>query len=200
MKQLLSSVVLALVMSGVPLCGYAIPVEYDVNMQGTNGVTYDYSFVIDFAQDGKRVRQDGYVEYWSGGGSIEYVYARLTRDGSQMITVEDWAPTSEAGSFDYFYASYNGSFVEVEVMQNWGPGIGVGPTFRFDGVTEFNNTWHEQATRLRLFDRDRAEWNFSEGGNFTLTRSTVPEPNTMLLFGAGLAGIAGWRRRINKSS
>lgn len=195
MKQLLSSVVLALVMSGVPLLSYAIPVEYDVYMQATNGKTYDYSFVIDFALDGKRVRQDGYFEYWSSAGSIEYAYATLTRDGSQIITVEDWAPTVEVGSFDYFYASYNGSFVSVEVLQNWGPGIGVGPTFRFDGVTEFNNTWYKQATGLRLFDRDRAEWAFSDGGDFTLARATVPEPHTMLLFGVGLACLAGCRRR-----
>jgi hypothetical protein len=39
-----------------------------------------------------------------------------------------------------------------------------------------------------------------EGTGWTVSSTEVPEPASLLLFGAGLAGLAMWRKRARKSA
>jgi hypothetical protein len=94
---------------------------------------------------------------------------------------------------------------DVSIYTEWEDGQPTNSSRTSNGVTEYQDYVHyfqKYGTNNSLVDVNAITWNdhFEDGndkvyGYVVEYTSTVPEPTTMLLFGSGLLGLLGFRRK-----
>jgi len=137
---------------------------------------------------------------------IHFINPSLVTTGAtgSYASVPGWPPNFTPATFqDFTYAPLTGSVVPL-----WTLTVG-GTTFDFDlsSVTNITSTALYGTGTLHGTGFDATEGSFAlttQAGGGTLSfsaTSTVPEPGTMVLLGAGILGLAVYgKRRMNKEA
>ena len=177
---------------------------------GSNTVGVTYSGPYSFAQ----INGSGF-NYWStnsaiytggvvGNGPPDSDIIALNAGGSKTITFSQAVQNPILA-----LVSWNGNIVDFGVpitILNYGQGYwGNGTPIPnqnstgFTGVGEVHGVIELLGTYSSITFTDTSEnWHGLTVGAVGLPSNSVPEPATMLLFGTGLAGLAGLRIRRNK--
>lgn len=115
------------------------------------------------------------------------------------VTIGTW-DEGTGGIADFFYveAVHDGNVLASSTTQYSGSGTVIGLEFSLDLLETppnelYVNVWSNVTGADELWTASAA--------NLDGTMAPVPEPSTMLLFGAGLAGLVGYsRKRSNKKA
>jgi len=154
---------------------HAGPQEYTLIIKDGETVLYDLGLMINKDFPGLAKNENGgIVELIQNINSIFYYYATLTHDGSEHYSDDNWF-TPEQGDdsdTDYFYIRFtpmystNQLFVNLDQDQI-APGK-AGYTLSFNGVTDFNDTWYEQVTRVIITDYKNGKYSQIFTESFTI--------------------------------
>lgn len=116
------------------------------------------------------------------------------------VTLGSWDISDAKGYDDYFYveAVHDGVVLASSVTQYYGSGTVIELEFSLDLFETppnelYVNVWAD------VSDPSGELWTAS-GANLDGTMNPVPEPSTMILFGAGALGLFGYTRKRNKKA
>ncbi len=136
---------------------------------------------------------DLWVSY--DGGAYPGLGVALVGDYSWTSIQATFSPSTTAVATDIFNLDGNGN-VGVEVIDDTGShmySVAVtNPNFSFFGIT--TDTGYINSISFT----PPTSWVGIDNFSYGTAGQHVPEPATMLLFGTGLAGLVGMRRRKNK--
>ncbi len=193
----------------------ATPIEYDLYITTQDGRLIEIGFLIDPDRDGVLKYEDGSIYMTKTDTPIaDWFYATLTRIGDEAITEENWYKTSDGDDayYDQFTVQQRDGddYFGITMCQDWNPGTTEddrkysGYAIHFTGLTsaDMQKANPLENAELRSFfeyggDRfvDVKTWSFTAPAT-----SPIPEPATLLLFGAGLLSLAGYSRKMKGES
>ncbi|PVV13882.1 MAG: hypothetical protein B6D77_03925 [gamma proteobacterium symbiont of Ctena orbiculata] len=173
MKRILKTVLTGLL--GLPFTAQAIMIGDTINGSG-NTLT-----------PGTAIIGAG-IEFEAHGGYMDFDF------DENLLTVSVTNLISWSGFGDYIFSDFNDVITGVTMTSN---------TF-VSGLTDFSFDDHSITLDIdsgeRQLDMSRAEAVFAiQTYTGTNTNSNVPEPSTLLLLGAGIAGIGASRLRRSTS-
>jgi hypothetical protein len=135
---------------------------------------------------------DPITAVWQSTGSGYSLVAQNDDNGSIAAGQTNWDSgllfnSLSAGNYLFTIATFN----------NWALGTLLSDGFTFDADTPISlAVWHQPASDVNMGTYYRV--NLSGVDSASNNSDPVPEPTTMLLFGTGLAGLVGSRRRSMK--
>ncbi len=145
---------------------------------------------------------NAYLEAWNVDyGNLENVaYADLDGGIAEILFTPDSSYEVTINSFDmagWFRLDKIADLIEI--VNGVGTTVWSAPSLFVAGQYGTHSAFYPAITGSNLTIRWGNDWNIGiDNINFDESRASVPEPASILIFGTGLAGLAGYRIRKKK--
>lgn len=168
--------------------------RYYVNLDDYNATNDSYSLedAVSIVFDlGSVLSVDGFALWNEDNYGIDEFTVSYSIDGSTWEEIDTYEASNNAYEVDYaadvfsFDSTTLAQYIKFDILSVWG--------VVYNGSSSFDWTYDDDTTTISY--GDILPWYHISVGEVAFNVEPVPEPSTALLFGAGLAGLAGFARR-----